>query len=109
MICGLTSEEHKPINSDLLVPRNAKLIDELFLRTKRHERSKEPTIAILALMDILGASSIDEELRFLKDVLDALHPGREVDILCEKDVRKTVFITVDVIRYLVDLLTASGL
>jgi hypothetical protein len=33
-------------------------------------------------VDIFGAGPIDEEMRVVKNVLDALHPGREINVLC---------------------------
>jgi hypothetical protein len=75
-----TSEKHKPVHSNLLVPRNAYVLYQLLLRTDSHQRCKKPTISAVPLVYVRSRRSIDEELRFVEDVLDPFDPGRCVDI-----------------------------
>ena len=76
-----TSEKHKPVHSDLLVPRNAYVFYQLFLRTDSHQSRKKPTVAAVTLMHIRSRRAVDEELRFVEDVLNPFNPRRCVDIL----------------------------
>jgi hypothetical protein len=78
---GHTSKEHKPINPNLLIPRHTNILNQLLLRTNRHQRRQKPTIAPIPLMHIRRRRPIDKKLRFIENILHPLNPRRRIHIV----------------------------
>lgn len=61
--------ENKTIYADIFVPGNTDPVNEALLIPQCTEGRHEPTIAVASLAHVSCGRPIDEELRFLKDVL----------------------------------------
>lgn len=65
----LTSEEHKAIDTNLLVMFDADLVDQPFHISQATEGRHEIAIPIAALANITGRGTVDVELGVVEDIL----------------------------------------
>jgi len=74
--------ENEAIDSDLLVSSNTDFLYKTLFISKRAQSSKEPTVTITALTNIIGCGIVDKELWVVKNVCDSLDgSGREIEPL----------------------------
>jgi hypothetical protein len=65
--------KHKPINTNILIMRNTKPLDQPGLLTKRTQSRHEPTITIPSLSNIIRSRTINVKARLVENITNALH------------------------------------
>lgn len=65
-----TTIEHKTVDSDLLISRNADLGKQILSVAKSTQSGNDPAIANRSLANVIGGHAINVELGVLEDVLE---------------------------------------
>lgn len=61
----------KAIDTNLIIPCDADFFYQPLLVGERAQRRHEPAVAVIALANVVGGCTFDEELRLLKDILSS--------------------------------------